>query len=126
MTNQIEKAPDPATIEKYTTPTVQTSDTYTTEGFEQLGEAIAISVLDMVGLNEYSRLQSSNYGNLQNLKINIALNLIKDPPFRFDNYLRKLNKTIDKNFDILVNYVDKNIKVSYSFLYHCLERHSWR
>jgi len=40
----------------------------------------------------------------------LALNLFKEPPYRFDVYLRKLNKNITKNYDTLIKYIDENIK----------------
>jgi hypothetical protein len=43
--------------------------------------------------------------------MNIALNLLKEPPFRFDIYLRKISRNIDKNYEYFLLYLDKNIKV---------------
>ena len=37
---------------------------------------------------------------------------MKEPPFKFDTYLRKINKTLPQNVDALIKYLDENTKVT--------------
>jgi hypothetical protein len=89
----------------------QPSEYYNPELFEEVGEAIGVSLLDMCELNPLSRIKSSVYKNLRNIKLHVALGLIKQAPFRFDAYLRKLNKNMEKNLEALLLFIDKNVKI---------------
>jgi len=99
------ETPDNLTVEK-----ANPRDSYYIEDFEEIGEGIGPTLLDMIKANPSSRIPTSTYRNLKNVKLNLALNLFKEPPYRFDVYLRKLNKNITKNYDTLIKYIDENIK----------------
>jgi len=81
-------------IEKLCQTTQATSESYTVEGFEQIGEGIVLALLDMCEINPISRVPNSPFKDFKTLKTNIALNVLKDPPFRFDTYLRKIARNM--------------------------------
>jgi len=83
---------------------------YNIEGFEEIGEAVVVSLLDLCEINPLSRIKSSVYQNLRNLKLHVAIGLMKQNPFRFEEYLRKMNRNLEKNIDTLMFYVDKGVK----------------
>eukprot|EP01017_Pseudomicrothorax_dubius_P040566 TRINITY_DN6363_c0_g1_i3.p1 TRINITY_DN6363_c0_g1~~TRINITY_DN6363_c0_g1_i3.p1 ORF type:complete len:621 (+),score=109.23 TRINITY_DN6363_c0_g1_i3:58-1920(+) len=83
---------------------------YVQKSFEEVGESIAVSILDMFELNPLSRVAASSFRNVANVKMSIGLTLIKKMPFRLDPYLRKLNKNLDENMEALSSYIEKNIQ----------------
>lgn len=62
---------------------------YTVKIFEDVGRAIAITALDMVGSNPISRISS-----LQDLKVEVAAYIASLIPFRFDPAIKKASKSI--------------------------------
>jgi Predicted carboxypeptidase len=60
----LEKTKDPSVIESLTNETTICSETYVAEGFEQIGEGIVVSVLDMIDKNPISRIRTSPFETL--------------------------------------------------------------
>jgi len=107
------ETPDSLTVEK-----ANARESYFLEDFEEIGEGMGPTLLDMINANPCSRISTSVYRSLKNVKLNLALTLLKEPPYRFDVYLRKLNKNIAKNYDHLLKYLDENIKVHIRKIIH--------
>jgi len=104
------KLKDAETLENLKGDMYSCTDPYQADGFEEIGEGMCVALLDMVGINPQSRITLGPYDNLYNLKYSLAIHLMKEPPFRFDLYFRKLLRTLAKNFEILKNYVENNVK----------------
>lgn len=73
---------------------------YNIEVLENVGKAIAVSILDSIEANPDSRLANTEYVNLRGLKTDLAKYVAKMAPFRFDPLLRKAD------VDRLMSFID--------------------
>lgn len=85
---------------------------YTIEAYEDIGKGICLSLLDLNDLNcEVPK-------NLRILKMNLAANLLKKAPFRFEPALRKIMRALTnpnemkKALKEIVGLIEKNRKNS--------------
>eukprot|EP01016_Furgasonia_blochmanni_P001104 TRINITY_DN10404_c0_g1_i1.p2 TRINITY_DN10404_c0_g1~~TRINITY_DN10404_c0_g1_i1.p2 ORF type:complete len:210 (+),score=13.82 TRINITY_DN10404_c0_g1_i1:323-952(+) len=83
---------------------------YTPESYEDIGRSILISLLDLVEQNPQSRIPRTFYGTMRNMKIAMGLELIKKAPYRFDNTLRPIMKTLEKSIDKFISFLDSPAK----------------
>lgn len=89
---------DPKTLEFIFGPEVKKTEyleptPYTIEAFEDIGKGICVSILD---LNELNCEKSKN---LKILKMNLAVNVLKKAPFRFEPALRKIMRGLSNPVD---------------------------
>merc|ERR550534_100434 len=56
---------------------------YTIDSFQEVGEAMAISLLDLIGANPLSRLSQSMYGDVEGVRHWIRLHCLGQRPFPF-------------------------------------------
>lgn len=62
---------------------VMSSEPYIDKHFEDIGEGILESYLDINGINTISRIPNSVYQSITNLKMRLACNIMKISPFRY-------------------------------------------
>jgi hypothetical protein len=88
-----EKGLDSALITTYKPPASSNpKDFYTIHTFRQLGREICESLLDLVELNPESRIDNpkSYFKSVQNLKLNLAVSLLRMAPNRFESSYKKI------------------------------------
>ena len=101
--NTIESSglPEPAECDNshqmYAKPLVE----YTIGIFEDVGRSIAVSLLDSILKNPYSRVLK-NDPELKTLKMEVAAFIANQPPFRFDPVIKKAAKNKDELAKLLI------------------------
>ena len=70
----------------------EAKDFYTIETYENLGEEILDSFLDLIESHPFSRVNNPNsrFKSIQNLKLNLLVALMKMVPYHFESTYRKL------------------------------------
>jgi hypothetical protein len=86
---------------------------YTMEGYEEIGAAIPVALLDVIEKNPLSRVKSSVYGNIQNVKRHIAVRIVKEEPFKSDPNLVNLSQSLEGHVDELITYQDEKFVEEY-------------
>lgn len=61
---------------------------------------ICESILDFYNLREKARYFNGKIKNKENFKVNLAIEILRMIPFRFDNYCRKLLTGINGNINV--------------------------
>ncbi|EAS00690.3 zinc carboxypeptidase family protein (macronuclear) [Tetrahymena thermophila SB210] len=91
---------------------------YVPSNYSNLGEGMLEALLDYNKINPISRLPNSPYKTYTNLKMQMAYQIMKSIPYRFENYLRKVMRHINssdnvfQSFKILNLFVEKGLKSS--------------
>jgi len=68
-------------------------ESYTYTVFEEVGAAIGPALVDMIEVSPLSRVKSSPYKNLKNLRIHVATTVMKEPSFKVSVYSKKETKS---------------------------------
>jgi len=86
-------------------------DPYTSYSFEEVGLGIGPALLDMIGKNPESRLPNGPYKSLENVKLHIGLSLLKELRFRLDAFIKKINRDLANNIEVLKTFINQGIQV---------------
>jgi len=86
-------------------------DPYTSYSFEEIGLGIGPAILDLIEMNPQSRIRNGPYNSLENVKLHIALSLLKELRFRFDPFIKKINRDLANNIEVLKTYVNQGVQV---------------
>ncbi len=61
---------------------------YTVGIYEDMGKAVAISMLDLAQKNPHSRVKNSEYGSSEGLRTAAQFDLARRAPFKYDGKLK--------------------------------------
>lgn len=69
--------------------------------FEDVGKSICISILDLIGKNEFSRLKNSDFTDFDSFKLSVAEHVAQIVPYRYFNDIRKAAKNKEALFKLI-------------------------
>lgn len=76
-------------------PFVKEITPYTIESFEGIGGALCISVLDIDGKNDYSRIFNTPFRSIKMMRYWTGLKISKVVPYKYDPVIRKISTRLE-------------------------------